>query len=134
MEHLGGALRKGGVRDLLLFLPANKRDPKILEDHFKKAGLPQVADWFIRKQSAAARETIIKMLKELCEDENRTNEEVRCRLASMIDKDGSDRMRLDYRRAEVQPRRAADPCNRLCRLYLARLDGCHRLEHPHRSN
>ncbi|KAH8119322.1 ARM repeat-containing protein [Phellopilus nigrolimitatus] len=76
MEHLGSALRKGGVKDLLLFLPANKRDPKALEEHFKKAGLPQVAEWFIRKQSAAAKDSVVKTLKELCEDENRTNDEI----------------------------------------------------------
>lgn len=76
MEHLGSALRKGGVKDLLLFLPTNKRDPKSLEEHFKKAGLPQVAEWFIRRQSAAARDSVVKTMKELCEDENRSNDEV----------------------------------------------------------
>ncbi|EJD03046.1 ARM repeat-containing protein [Fomitiporia mediterranea MF3/22] len=76
MEHLNSTLRKGGVKNILLFLPANKRDAKTLEDHFKKAGLPQVAEWFIRKQSAAARESVVKTLKELCEDENRSTDEI----------------------------------------------------------
>ena len=76
MEQLGNALRRGGVKDLLAFLPANKRDAKTFEDHFKKAGLPQVAEWFMRRQSAAARDSIVKTLKELCQDENRTNDEV----------------------------------------------------------
>ena len=76
MEQLSSALRKGGIKDLLLFLPINKRDPKLLEEHFKKAGLSQVAEWFIRKQSAAARDSIVKTFKELCDDEHRTTDEV----------------------------------------------------------
>ncbi|KAI5120650.1 hypothetical protein M0805_007987 [Coniferiporia weirii] len=76
MDHLGSALRKGGVKDLLLFLPANRRDPKVLEEHFKKAGLTVVAEWFIRRQSAAAKDTVAKMLRDLCEDENRTTDEI----------------------------------------------------------
>ncbi|PAV18593.1 ARM repeat-containing [Pyrrhoderma noxium] len=76
MEQLSSALRKGGIKDLLLFLPINKRDPKLLEEHFKKAGLSQVAEWFIRKQSAAARDSIVKTFKELCDDEHRTTDEI----------------------------------------------------------
>ena len=76
MDHLVGALRKGGVKDLLAFLPGNKRDPKTLDEHFRKAGLPQVAEWFIRRQTAAAKESVVKTLKQLFEDENRTNDEV----------------------------------------------------------
>ena len=70
-------MRKGGVKDLLAFLPANKRDPKTFEEHFKKAGLPQVADWYNRRQTAAAKESVVKTLKQLFEDENRTTDEVR---------------------------------------------------------
>lgn len=77
MDQLGGALRRGGIKDLLVFLPANKRDPKALEDHFKKEGLPQVAEWFAKRQYAVAKDSIVKTLKELCEDEARTNDEVR---------------------------------------------------------
>lgn len=77
MDHLGAALRRGGIKDLLVFLPANKRDPKALEEHLKKEGLPQVADWFAKRQYAVAKDSIVKTLKELCEDESRSNDEVR---------------------------------------------------------
>jgi len=76
MDQLGGALRRGGIKDLLVFLPANKRDPKALEEHFKKEGLPQVAEWFAKRQYAVAKDSIVKTLKELCEDEARTNDEI----------------------------------------------------------
>ncbi|KAL5528364.1 hypothetical protein ACEPAF_7500 [Sanghuangporus sanghuang] len=76
MDHLGSTLRKGGVKDFIMFLPANKRDPKVFEEHFKKAGLPQIAEWFMRRQTAAAKESVVKTLKQLFEDENRTNDEI----------------------------------------------------------
>ena len=76
MDQLGSALRRGGVKDLLVFLPINKRDPKTLEEYFKKEGLPQVAEYFTRKQFAAAKESIVKTMKEMVEDDNHTNEEV----------------------------------------------------------
>lgn len=77
MDNLSVALRKGGVKDLMQFLPANKRDQKVLEDHLKKNGLPQVADWFMKRQTAAAKDSVVKTLKELLEDDNeRSNDEV----------------------------------------------------------
>ena len=69
MDHLSASLKKGGVKDLLLFFPTNKRDPKILEEHFKKEGLPQVAEWWIRKQNALIKENITKELSEMIERE-----------------------------------------------------------------
>lgn len=67
MDHLATALRKGGVRDLLAFFPPNKREDKVLDEHFRQAGLPQVAEWWVKKRAAVARETIIAELKERCE-------------------------------------------------------------------
>ena len=77
MDQLGASLRRGGIKDLLTFLPANIRDPKGLEAHFKTEGLPQVAEWFTKRQLASAKDTIIKTLKELCGDESRSIDEVR---------------------------------------------------------
>ena len=78
MDNLSGNLRKGGVKDLMQFLPANKRDQKVLEDHLKKNGLPQVAEWFMKRQNAAAKDSVVKTLKELLEDDHeRSNDEVR---------------------------------------------------------
>ena len=76
MDQLGAALKRGGVKDLMSFLPANRRDPRIIEDHFKKAGLPQVAEWFNKKQYAAVKDSVVKLLKELCADEDRSTDDV----------------------------------------------------------
>ncbi|TFK44693.1 hypothetical protein BDQ12DRAFT_741975 [Crucibulum laeve] len=69
MDHLAAHLKKGGIRDLLAFFPPNKRDGKTLEEHFKKEGLPQVAEWWAKKQYAVVKEGIITDLKDLCERE-----------------------------------------------------------------
>ncbi|TFK75446.1 ARM repeat-containing protein [Pluteus cervinus] len=69
IEHLATTLRKGGVKDLLLFFPPNKRSGKALEEHFKKEGLVQVADWWAKKQYAAVKEDLVKELTEMCERE-----------------------------------------------------------------
>lgn len=69
MEHLSTALRKAGIRDLLLFFPANKRDNKTLDEHFRKHGIPQVAEWWVKKQYAIAKESIVTLLKDLIEKE-----------------------------------------------------------------
>jgi hypothetical protein len=74
MEHLSGALKRGGVKDLLLYFPANKRDPKTLDEYFRKEGLPQVAEWWNKKQTALIKESVTKDLTEMIErgDSNET--------------------------------------------------------------
>jgi hypothetical protein len=69
MDHLSATLKRGGIKDLLAFFPPNKRDGKALEEHFKKEGLPQVADWWAKKQSAVVKDSIVKELTDLCERE-----------------------------------------------------------------
>lgn len=69
MEHLSATLKRGGIKDLLAFFPANKREGKNLEEHFKKSGLSQVAEWYAKKQYAVVKEGIVKDLQELCERE-----------------------------------------------------------------
>lgn len=76
MDHLSSALKRGGIKDLLAFFPPNKREGKILEEHFRKEGLPQVADWWAKKQYAVVKEGIAKDLQELCERDE-TPEQVR---------------------------------------------------------
>ncbi len=63
MEHLAGTLKRGGIKDLILFFPPNKRDDKTLEQHFRKAGLPQIAEWWTKRQYASLKEDIIKELQ-----------------------------------------------------------------------
>ncbi|KAM5531277.1 hypothetical protein V8D89_015078 [Ganoderma adspersum] len=64
MEHLAGTLKRGGIKDLLLFFPLNKRDDKTLDEHFRKAGLPQIAEWWTKRQFASLKDGIIKQLQE----------------------------------------------------------------------
>ncbi|EAU91654.2 basic leucine zipper and W2 domain-containing protein 2 [Coprinopsis cinerea okayama7 len=67
MDHLSATLKRGGIKDLSAFFPPNKRDNRVLEEHFKKEGLPQVAEWWTKKQYAAIKESIIRELAELVE-------------------------------------------------------------------
>jgi len=67
MDHLSGTLKRGGVKDLLAFFPPSKRDAKALEDHFRKEGLTQVAEWWAKKQYAVVKEGIVKDLREMSE-------------------------------------------------------------------
>lgn len=67
IDHLATTLRKGGVRDLTAFFPGNKRDDSTLSAYFKAAGVSQVGEWWVKKQSSIARESIIAELKERCE-------------------------------------------------------------------
>ena len=62
MDHLASALKRGAIKDLLAFFPENKRQDKILDEHFRKAGLPQIADWWTKRQYASMKEDIIKTL------------------------------------------------------------------------
>jgi hypothetical protein len=66
MDHLASALKRGGIKDLLLFFPPNRREGKILDEFFRKEGLPQVADWYTKKQYALAKESIMSELRDLC--------------------------------------------------------------------
>jgi hypothetical protein len=75
IEHLSGTLRRrGGVRDLFAFFPAAKRDSKALDAHFKAAGIPTVAEWWVKKQTAVAKESIIGALKEAGESDSSLEE------------------------------------------------------------
>lgn len=65
MEHLGTALRKGSVRDLLAFFPPNKRTDKALDEHFRAVGLPQVSEWWVKRQYASLKEGVVSTIKEL---------------------------------------------------------------------
>lgn len=72
MEHLATSLKRGNIKDLLIFFPPNRRDGKVLDDFFRKENIPQVADWYTKRQQALAKETIISELKDLCAHEEST--------------------------------------------------------------
>ncbi|THH20435.1 hypothetical protein EUX98_g8587 [Antrodiella citrinella] len=65
MDHLAASLRKGGIKDLTAFFPPNKRDDKALDEHFRAAGLGQVADWWTKRQFASLKEDVLKTIKEM---------------------------------------------------------------------
>ncbi|KAF4621201.1 hypothetical protein D9613_000679 [Agrocybe pediades] len=70
MDHLSATLKRGGIKDLLAFFPPNKRDSKHLDEHFRAANLPQVAEWWAKKQYAVVKEGIIRDLSESQERED----------------------------------------------------------------
>jgi hypothetical protein len=77
MDHLAAALKKGGIKDLLIFFPPNRRSDAVLDAHFRSAGLPQVADWWTRKRNAVVKEDIAKAVKEALEREDYQPSDVR---------------------------------------------------------
>lgn len=77
MDHLSAALKRGGIRDLISFFPGNKQEGKFLEEHFKNANLPQVAEWYAKKQHALAKDAIVKEVQSLVEREE-SPEQVCC--------------------------------------------------------
>ncbi|KAF8322110.1 ARM repeat-containing protein [Clavulina sp. PMI_390] len=75
MDQLALNLKKSGIKDLLAFFPANKRNARTLDAHFRSAGMPQVADWFAKRQAAIAKEVVLRDLKEHLEAED-SNEQI----------------------------------------------------------
>lgn len=78
IDHLAGTLKKGGVKDLLLFFPPNKREDKVLDEFFRKQGLIQVADWWTKKMYAILKEEVIKAIKEHLEQGDSNQDVRRC--------------------------------------------------------
>lgn len=67
METLGTSLRKGGVRDLLLFFPSTRRDqPQVISNHFRSesVNLPVISDWWSKRALKEARDSIALQLAE----------------------------------------------------------------------
>jgi len=60
---LAGLIKKGGIKDLLLFFPPNKQQDKVLDEFFRKRGLAQVADWWTKKKYALLKEEVIKTIR-----------------------------------------------------------------------
>ncbi|KAH9956934.1 hypothetical protein BC827DRAFT_1229051 [Russula dissimulans] len=76
MDHLAGTLKKGGIKDLRTFFPPNRRSDATLDSHFRGAGLPQVADWWTRKQNAHVKEAVSKAIKDALEREDEPSDVV----------------------------------------------------------
>jgi hypothetical protein len=72
MDHLSSLLKKGGIKDILLFFPPSKRTPSDLYTHFRAAELSPVADWYAKKQNSVLKTELTAQLKEMCENEEPT--------------------------------------------------------------
>ena len=64
VEHLAPTLKKGGIKDLSLFFPPNKREDKFIDKFFRERQLAPVADWWLKKKSAMLKEGVVKTIKE----------------------------------------------------------------------
>lgn len=69
MDHLAGTLKKGGIKDLLAFFPPQKHTPQALETYFKSENLPQIAEWFTKRQYAAIKDGLTSGLRERCQQD-----------------------------------------------------------------
>ena len=66
IDQLGSALRKGGIKEPLLFFPQTRRSqPGLVSSHFKAAGLTSVADYFQRRAAKEIRDGTIARLGEM---------------------------------------------------------------------
>jgi len=63
-DHLAGTLKKGGIKDLMLFFPPNKQQDRVLDEFFRNQGLAQIADWWTKKKYAILKEDVIKTIRE----------------------------------------------------------------------
>ncbi|KAI6169322.1 hypothetical protein EDD17DRAFT_1518000 [Pisolithus thermaeus] len=132
MEHLATSLKRGNIKDLLIFFPPNRRDGKFLDDFFRKENIPQVADWYTKRQQALAKETIVSELKDLCTHEESTDNVRMSRLrhpAYCSQGHVSDNL---IRAQQIGGESAAR--YRAYTMPVAGPHGLHRLEHPHRPD
>lgn len=66
MDSLGSTLRKGGIRDPLLFFPLQKRgQPGIVTNHFRQVGLNQAAEYLQKRAIKDTREAVLGRLAEM---------------------------------------------------------------------
>lgn len=79
MEHLASTLRKGGIRDWLLFFPQTKRSqPDVIPNYFRSSevNLPQVSEYYMRRQTKELREQTASDLADLVKSEESTPQEM----------------------------------------------------------
>ena len=70
VEHLGGTLRRSGLKDILVVFPLQTRDRKTLEEHFKKENLPAINEWYAKIALSEVKEqTIANVTRMIGDDE-----------------------------------------------------------------
>lgn len=75
VEHLGGTLRRSGLKDILLVFPNQTRDRKHLEDHFKRESLPAINEWYAKIALSEIMQQTISNVARMLNDEE-ANEQV----------------------------------------------------------
>jgi len=75
VEHLGGTIRRSGLKDILLVFPIQTRDRKHLEDHFKQENLPAINEWYAKIALSEMKEQTISNVARMLGDEE-SNEQV----------------------------------------------------------
>ncbi|KEI39317.1 uncharacterized protein L969DRAFT_438828 [Mixia osmundae IAM 14324] len=75
IDHLGSSLRRGGVADLILFFPPNKRTMAFAAEHFKKENLDKVWEFYQKQRSAGIREEMAEHLRTMVANEE-SHEEI----------------------------------------------------------
>lgn len=74
MDQLAGTLKKGGIKDLLAFFPPQKQSPRALETYFRAENLPQVAEWYTKRQYAVIKDVLTDGLKQRCQQDQSAEE------------------------------------------------------------
>lgn len=66
VETLGSTLRKGGIKEPLLFFPQTRRSqPGLVSTHFRSVGLAAVADYFQRRAIRETRDSVMGRIKQM---------------------------------------------------------------------
>ena len=70
IDQLGSTLRRSGLKDIILVFPHQVRDRKHLDDHFKKANLPQINEWYAKLAMGEAKDSTIANVERMINDED----------------------------------------------------------------
>lgn len=68
MEHLSRLL-KLSLKDIIELFPNSRRNRAALDAHFKAEGLPQIADWYTKRQTIIVKEELATYMTQACEDD-----------------------------------------------------------------
>ena len=70
VETLGSALRRSGLKDILLVFPFQVRNRKHLEEHFKKENLPQINEWYAKLALGEAKDETVLNIERMINEED----------------------------------------------------------------
>ena len=70
VETLGSALRRSGLKDILLVFPFQVRKRKNLEEHFRKENLPQINEWYAKLALGEAKDETVLNIERMINEED----------------------------------------------------------------